>query len=124
MGGRDADEQIGVDRDAFANGGDGEHQGGGALEGVGDPPRVAVGRGGVEALPGLVPEVEEEEAAGHGQLQDRRGSKEGCETHGEGVRDADQAVGEAGGLLSLEGPVPDGRDGHHVQQEAEAGVGN
>ena len=71
-GGED-DEEVRIEGDAFTDGRDGKHEGSGALEGVGDPACVSVGGGGVETFPGFVPEVEEEEAAGHCELEDGTG---------------------------------------------------
>jgi len=117
-------EEVGVEREALADGSDGEYKGGGPLEGVGDPAGVSVGGRGVKAFPGLVPEVEEEEAACHGKFQDGRSPEEGREAHGQRMRDAHQAIRQAGGLIGLERSVPIRGDGHHVQHEAETGVGD
>ena len=122
-GGED-DEEVGVERDALADGGDGEDEGSGPLEGVRDPAGVSVGGGGVQAFPGFVPEVEEEEAACHGEFQDGRSPEEGSEAHSQGMRDAHQAVRQASGLIRLQRSVPKWGDGHHVQHEAETGVGD
>jgi len=70
MDGGEDDEKVGVERDGFTDGRDGEHEGGRSLHCIGDSTRVSIGGGGVEAFPGFVPEVEEEEAAGHCELED------------------------------------------------------